>query len=71
MITDHGPGIPESEVEDIFKPFFRGDHARTRQVRGSGLGLSLVKSIVDAHAGRISVASEIGKGSTFTVTLPS
>ena len=49
-------------MEDIFKPFFRGDRARTNHVRGSGLGLSLVKSIVDAHGGSVSVSSEVGKG---------
>lgn len=69
-ITDHGPGIPESEMKDIFKPFFRGANARSKHVRGSGLGLSLVKNIIEAHGGSVAVTSEFEKGSTFTVTLP-
>lgn len=69
-ISDQGPGIPASELEEIFKPFFRGEHSRSKQIRGSGLGLSLVKSIVETHGGSISVRSEMGKGSTFIVILP-
>ena len=70
MVTDHGPGIPANELKEIFKPFFRGGRARSNQVRGSGLGLSLVKEIAETHGGKISVASEPGKGATFTLTLP-
>ena len=69
-VEDCGPGIPDSEIDEIFTPFFRGAHARANQVRGSGLGLSLVKEIVEAHGGGVSVHSEIGKGCTFTITLP-
>lgn len=69
-VEDCGPGVPDSEIDEIFTPFFRGAHARANQVRGSGLGLSLVKEIVEAHGGGVSVHSEIGKGCTFTVTLP-
>jgi signal transduction histidine kinase len=70
QIADRGPGIPESELGDVFKPFFRGAAAQEQQTRGSGLGLSLVREIVEAHAGRISVRSESGRGTTFTVRLP-
>lgn len=70
MISDQGPGIPANEMNEIFEPFFRGSRARSGQVRGSGLGLSLVKSIVVAHGGDVSVTTEIGTGSTFTVSLP-
>jgi two-component system sensor histidine kinase SenX3 len=69
-VEDHGLGIPTGERDRLFEPFFRGEEARTRQIRGSGLGLSLVERIVDAHSGRISVTSEPGRGSTFTVAVP-
>lgn len=69
-VSDHGPGIAPDELRDIFKPFFRGGIARSHQVRGSGLGLSLVREIVALHGGTISVDSEVGKGTTFTVSLP-
>jgi signal transduction histidine kinase len=70
QVADHGPGIPEDEMSDIFKPFFRGATAQATQVRGSGLGLSLVREIVEAHGGNISVKSEDGTGAVFTVRLP-
>jgi signal transduction histidine kinase len=69
-IEDHGLGIGQAEKDRLFEPFFRGEEARSRQIRGSGLGLSLVKRIVDAHSGRISVRSAPGQGSTFTIALP-
>jgi signal transduction histidine kinase len=65
-ISDTGKGIPETSVERIFEPFFT-----TKPVgQGTGLGLSLVKDIVERHGGRIEVASQVGKGTTFTVVLP-
>jgi signal transduction histidine kinase len=67
-VADHGPGIPEEELLEIFKPFFRG--AKAAHIRGSGLGLSLVREIVEAHKGSISVRSENGHGAIFTVRLP-
>jgi signal transduction histidine kinase len=70
QVADRGPGIPADELREIFKPFFRGGIARSQQVRGNGLGLSLVKEIVTAHGGTISVESETGKGSVFTISLP-
>ncbi|HTV62755.1 MAG TPA: HAMP domain-containing sensor histidine kinase, partial [Verrucomicrobiae bacterium] len=60
QVADHGPGVPENEMSEIFKPFFRGAAAQATQVRGSGLGLSLVREIVEAHGGTISVQSENG-----------
>lgn len=70
QVADRGPGIPAHEQGDIFKPFFRGSHAHALQVRGSGLGLSLVKEIIEAHGGSISIHSANGHGATFTVRLP-
>ncbi|WP_430788688.1 HAMP domain-containing sensor histidine kinase [Virgibacillus flavescens] len=69
-VQDFGQGIPEDEHVKIFDRFYRVDKARTRDDGGTGLGLSIAKSIIDAHKGEISAASEINKGSTFTVTLP-
>ncbi len=69
-ISDHGAGIPADEVSRIFEPFYRGTDALARQVHGNGLGLSLVKRIVTAHGGRISVTTRAGVGSSFTIALP-
>jgi signal transduction histidine kinase len=69
-VKDRGPGIGPSELKHIFNPFFRGQGALARQIRGSGLGLSLVREIVQAHRGRVEVTSEPGIGSTFRVYLP-
>jgi heavy metal sensor kinase len=68
-VEDTGIGIPISEKERIFDRFFRVDMSRG-VVAGSGLGLSIVKAIINAHTGRIEVESEVGKGSRFTVFLP-
>jgi two-component system, OmpR family, phosphate regulon sensor histidine kinase PhoR len=69
-VRDKGPGIPDDERERIFDRFYRGRDVRGRPVRGSGIGLSLVKHIVVAHGGGIEVDSAPGRGSTFTVWLP-
>ena len=70
QVADRGPGIPESEQAEIFKPFVRGAAAQEKQIRGSGLGLSLVKEIVEAHGGSVFMHSQAGHGATFTVRLP-
>ncbi len=67
-VADHGPGIPADQIEEIFLPFRRGPWAAL--AHGSGLGLSVIRKIVDAHGGRIDVESEPGRGSTFFVRLP-
>ena len=69
-VADHGPGIPAEEQEQIFDPFFRGARAKEDQIRGTGLGLSLVKKIVEAHGGNIRVESQPAKGTAFIVRLP-
>jgi signal transduction histidine kinase len=69
-VTDSGIGIPEADQPYVFERFFRSDRARRAYSGGSGLGLSIARWIVDAHKGKISVTSAVGKGSTFTVTLP-
>jgi signal transduction histidine kinase len=69
-VSDHGLGISSGELKHIFDPFWRGAEASSAQIHGNGLGLNLVKNIVNAHGGNISVQSEPGKGSSFTLTLP-
>ena len=67
-VRDSGVGIPSDELPHIWERLFRGDDSRAE--RGLGLGLSLVKAIVEAHGGTVTVQSELGRGSTFTVALP-
>ncbi|MBN1388881.1 MAG: GHKL domain-containing protein [Bacteroidales bacterium] len=69
-VTDHGMGIKREEIKKIFDKFYRVSTAETGETRGSGLGLTLAQHIVEAHGGRIDVESEVGKGSTFTVSIP-
>ena len=69
-VADHGLGIEPAELAHIFEPFYRGHEARAAQIHGNGLGLSLVKDIVEAHGGRVTVESERGRGSAFTLHLP-
>jgi signal transduction histidine kinase len=69
-VRDRGFGIPASERKRIFRKFIRGSSAKASGVKGTGIGLAMVKHIVDAHSGKILVDSEPGKGSTFTILLP-
>jgi len=69
-VADRGLGIDAEDLPHIFKPFYRGRRAIGAEVRGSGVGLSVVRHVVDAHHGRIQVDSRPGDGTTVTVTLP-
>jgi signal transduction histidine kinase len=69
-IADRGPGIPPDELENIFDSFFRGKRALQDQIHGTGLGLSLVKKIVEAHGGTINIRSREGEGVEFTIRIP-
>ncbi|MBQ8952667.1 MAG: HAMP domain-containing protein [Clostridia bacterium] len=69
-VIDTGIGIPKEDQPHVFDRFYRVDKARSRETGGTGLGLSIVKQIVLMHGGRVEVASEENKGSTFTVELP-
>jgi len=69
-VADRGPGIPKADHERIFERFYRRGSELRRETQGVGIGLSIVKHIVDAHQGVIRVESELGKGSRFVVELP-
>lgn len=69
-VKDEGLGIPEEEIPKLFQPFYRVDNSDRRRIGGTGLGLSIVEEIIKAHDGVVSVKSEYGKGSTFTVQFP-
>lgn len=69
-ISDKGIGIPAENLEKIFVRFYTVDKARSRRLGGAGLGLSIVKTIVEKHEGEIAVSSELGRGTTFTLRLP-
>ncbi|MFC7442857.1 two-component system histidine kinase PnpS [Laceyella putida] len=69
-VTDTGIGIPKEDLPRVFERFYRVDKARARDSGGTGLGLAIVKHLVEAHQGEIEVASQIGRGTTFTLTFP-
>lgn len=69
-VEDSGEGIPEDKLRRIFERFYQVDGGSNRRHKGTGLGLALVKEIVEAHRGTVSVHSELGKGTTFTIIIP-
>ena len=69
-VTDDGPGIPEQDQANLFEPFFRVDRSRSKKTGGYGLGLSIVKRIIEAHGGTIAVANNAPRGTSFVVMLP-
>jgi signal transduction histidine kinase len=69
-VRDSGPGIPADALEHIFERFYRADDARSREIAGAGLGLSIAKALAQANGGTIEVESTVGKGSCFTLKLP-
>ena len=70
QVADSGEGIPAGERSRVFERFYRVDKARARQTGGTGLGLAIVRHVAEAHGGDVRVDSELGRGATFTVTLP-
>lgn len=69
-VSDNGIGIPNGDLKRVFERFYRVDYARSRANGGTGLGLSIVKHIAAGHGGRVSVWSQLGQGSTFTLSIP-
>lgn len=69
-VADSGEGIPESQLGRIFERFYQVEGGSKRRHKGTGLGLALVKEIVEAHRGTVTVASQVGQGTTFTITIP-
>jgi two-component system, OmpR family, phosphate regulon sensor histidine kinase PhoR len=70
LVQDNGDGIPAQHLERLFERFYRVDRARSRDMGGTGLGLAIVKHLALLHGGEVTVTSELGKGSTFTIHLP-
>ena len=69
-VADSGAGIPQRDLPRVFERFYRVDRARSRETGGTGLGLSIVKHVADNLDGTVMARSELGRGSTFTVTIP-
>lgn len=70
LVRDQGPGIAREHIPRLFERFYRVDSARSRDLGGTGLGLAIVKHVAQVHGGHVSVASEVGRGSTFRLSLP-
>jgi two-component system sensor histidine kinase SenX3 len=69
-VRDHGVGIPPTDLDRIFERFYRVDRARSRETGGTGLGLAIVRHVATNHGGTVTVESQEGVGSSFTLTIP-
>src|SRR5258708_5812760 len=69
-VSDTGAGIPPEQLKHVFEKFYQADNQKSASSKGTGLGLAIAKEIVEAHQGRITCTSELGKGTTFTLLLP-
>jgi signal transduction histidine kinase len=69
-VRDTGEGISAEDLPHVFDRFYRADRSRARQTGGYGLGLAIVRQLVEAHGGAVTVASELGRGSVFAFTVP-
>jgi signal transduction histidine kinase len=69
-VRDRGLGIPLREQREIFDKFVRGADSKTRRIKGTGIGLTMVRHIVEAHGGEVVLASRPGEGSRFTILIP-
>jgi signal transduction histidine kinase len=69
-VRDYGPGIAPEELNHLFEPYKRGDAERTKSTTGLGLGLFIVRGIVEAHGGKVAVESKLGEGSVFRLRFP-
>jgi signal transduction histidine kinase len=69
-VRDTGEGISAEDLPHVFDRFYRADRSRARQTGGYGLGLAIVRQLVEAHGGAVTVESEVGKGSAFAFTVP-
>ncbi len=69
-VQDNGSGIPAEHLPNIFERFYRVDGSRTRSTGGAGLGLAIVRQLVEAHGGKVWVESQVGQGARFIFTLP-
>ena len=70
LVTDHGIGIPVGEQDKVLRGLYRASNAASNNIPGSGVGLYLVKTVLEAHGGNVSFTSEEGKGTTFILSLP-
>jgi two-component system sensor histidine kinase VicK len=69
-VRDNGMGIPKKDLERIFERFYRVDKARAREQGGTGLGLAIAREIINAHAGEVSINSEVNEGTEIIITIP-
>jgi two-component system sensor histidine kinase ResE len=70
QVRDTGAGIPEDQLPHVFEKFYQADNQRAASAKGTGLGLAIAKEIVEAHKGTITIESDVGTGTVFSLTLP-